>query len=218
MAGHHYLYACQSQYSRAVKVGRYIADLKDLRGRYVTFYGRDMDLVVFQLIDKAAAIQAEAEMHRTLKAAGYHLTGELFDEACMDLFMSHAAAICQDVVDVKEARSTKRRREEKECRRNDRQRQRQEEHAKALEGVRELTAAVEQGLDTVIQRDCTLGKKLAVNAAAFRQSVMREIGKKVSQKCLRQSMARRGFPFQNLRVNGVRSKAYTGLSPCVISE
>lgn len=29
-------------------------------------------------------------------------------------------------------------------------------------------------------------------------------------------MAKRGFPFQNLRVNGMRSKAYMGLSLSVV--
>lgn len=207
----HFLYAIKSVYSSAVKVGRYIADMEDLRNRYITPYGKDMDIVVFQVPHKTAAMSAEAAIHKKLKAAGYHLTGELFDEACINLFLSYAATLCLNHVDIRETRNTKRKREEKEDRKAQRARQRFQKNEQALQFKRDREATMEKALDALIEEDCIVGNERHVNAGRFRRAVIKKMGQDVQQVALRKAMAKRDCPYKSIWIQGHTIKAYSGL-------
>lgn len=212
-----YLISGSPTWMKAVKIGYYVGDIASLRARYCTCYGSDLEVIVFQVPNKAAAITAEKTIHTILKQMGLHITNEVFHREAQAVFIAMGGEMCQDRVDWRLTRTAL-------------EKQKQAE-AKALKKAAEsaLLASekhheeqkLEEGLDMFIQEECEIKAGAMVNAGEFRERFVRGhkikqkllVHKTIQQKLLVHKMNKRGFVFKVVRQkdSGKAAKVYLGL-------
>lgn len=96
----YYIYAVRGYWMDRYKVGYYIADLKDLIKRYMTYYGNDLDLIVFELkVSKQEAKKIEDKVHQYLRKY-YCGSNELFYKECIDSFIEICNTLCERTVTI----------------------------------------------------------------------------------------------------------------------
>jgi len=194
----YYIYAIRGKWSPVVKIGYYVADIVELRKRYSTPYGSDLDVRVFEVANKKYAIMVEKSIHATLKKAGYHVINELFKVECIDLFQSRASLLTRRYVTLRDGRRAELRKQ--------RVIQKQQSLQEAKNKHQKTEIQKEAQLSSFIAESCTIDKGLSVNAAAFLQAFNTHTSSHIRQKNMKDFMATRGFKY------GTNGSLYKGLT------
>ena len=210
-SGSYYIYAIKSTHADMVKIGFFIADLHDLRNRYITPYGRNMDVCVFELPNKALALAAEKTVHTALKKAGYHLESELFKPACMPLFLQVAAKLCSETVTVAESRNCQARKRALDERRDQRENDREAKRRQLSDERNVHLASVDTAVQAILSdREHPIHSDGHVNAGAFRTEIATRLGRSVRQSDLVAAMTEFGFQYKLKRLQGGPKRLFIG--------
>ena len=207
--GSYYLYAIKPLHATFVKIGFYLADMRELHNRYVTPYGASMDVCVFELPDKKSAMAAEKSVHAALKKAGHHIEGELFHPACMPLFLDTASALCAKTVTVAVSRNTLARKRAAEDRSAEREWDRNAKRQHLTEQRQQHIESVHNVIEQILaDKDHPLHVKGHVNAADFRQQVIQQLGDSVRQEDLKIIMSSHRCLYARIKRNGVTLRVF----------
>lgn len=199
----YYLYAIRGTWSPVVKIGYYVADILELRKRYVTAYGPHLDVRVFQVPNKQYARYIEKAIHATLIKAGHHIGGELFKAECLDLFATKGMSLCCSYV----TRTPSRQQQRLQLQRAETKRQKLAAAAEAaLAKSQHDNKKLEDALDNCIANDCSLHPQASTTAAALLRAIRSSTRLPVRQKTLKELMAARNFRFVT------KNSVYRGLA------
>lgn len=108
----YYIYGIRGLWMDRYKIGYYIADLKDLIKRFATYYGNDLEVIIFEVkVDKKGAMTIESKVHSFLK--DYHCDNELYEVSCLNKFLQICSELCENYVDFPLIRNTPKKKKEK---------------------------------------------------------------------------------------------------------
>lgn len=209
----YYLYAIAGSPSwmQAVKIGYYLGDVASLRSRYITAYGSDLDLAVFQVPDKSAAMTAERGMHAILKQTGLHITNELFHHEAWAVFITEGAKICQDWVGWCLTRTALEKRKHAEAKAQKKAATLEELAHRKCQQQHQLQHALDVYIHRFIQEHCEKGGDHKVKKAEFQLGFVRFCGRDIKQNVLEVMMTKRGFAHKQARIEGKKMKVYCGI-------
>lgn len=94
-----YIYAIKGTWMDMWKIGRYIADFQSLKRRYSTYYGTDLDIVIFEC-NLNDASEIEKKVHEHLKEYRFDKKSELFKSECLDFFLQYTSSLCFRYVNI----------------------------------------------------------------------------------------------------------------------
>jgi P4 family phage/plasmid primase-like protien len=96
----YYIYAIRGRWMDRYKIGYYIADLRDLKIRYGTSYGTDLEIIIFEIsCNKKKTREIEKEIHETLSKWNCG-SGELFYLDCLSRYLEIGCMLSNDNVTI----------------------------------------------------------------------------------------------------------------------